>query len=309
MRVAKTLREFLFLRDLINDQVVGFVPTMGALHRGHLSLVDLARRQTDCVVVSIFVNPTQFGQGEDFQKYPRQLHADLELLQETGNVDLVFCPESADEMFPSGCNTVVQLGPEIDQMHEARKRPGHFTGVATVVTKLFNIVRPHRAYFGQKDAAQCVAIRKLVSDLNYGPVLEVVVGETVRDGDGLPLSSRNVYMTQEERRVAPAIYVGLQAGQNMFNQALERGEEIDADVIREHVQRSVLSEAEKVGPLGVQIEYSIEYVSLMDMDTGMECSGPIHHLQSSRGRVLVLSAAMQFNQSKLRIIDNVLLEG
>lgn len=304
MRVAKTLREFLSLRRLIRDQVVGFVPTMGALHRGHLSLVDLARRQTDCVVVSIFVNPTQFGQGEDFQKYPRQLQADLDLLQETGNVHLVFCPESADEMFPSGCNTVVQLGPEIDQMHEARRRPGHFIGVATVVTKLFNIVRPHRAYFGQKDAAQCVAIRKLVNDLNYGPGLEVVVGETVRDGDGLPLSSRNVHMTQEERQIAPVIYMGLRAGRDMFKQALERGEaSIDADAIREHVERSMLNEAGKLGcELDVQI--SIEYVSLMDMDTGVECCGPIQ-----RESVLVLSAAMQFNKSKLRVIDNVLLQG
>ena len=183
---------------------LGLVPTMGALHEGHLALVKRARQENETLAVTIFVNPAQFGDGEDLDSYPRDLDRDLDLLRQEG-ADLVFAPRSQD-VYPPGFDTWVEpghLGDKLEGLH----RPGHFRGVATVVAKLFNLVRPDRAYFGQKDGQQTLVIKQLVRDLDLG--LEVVVVPTVRHEDGLACSSRNVYLTPEQRKAAPAVYRAL----------------------------------------------------------------------------------------------------
>lgn len=191
---------------------VGFVPTMGYLHEGHLSLVERARAENDHVVVSIFVNPTQFGQHEDLTRYPRNIEHDLQLLTTLG-VDVVFLPEVA-EMYPSGFTTyVTPEGPLVDQ-GEGALRPGHFRGVATVVLKLFLIVQPHRVYFGQKDAQQVVVINRMIADLNLPLTLHVL--PTIREVDGLAMSSRNSYLAGEERVCATVLYRALKAAQMAF---------------------------------------------------------------------------------------------
>ncbi|MEO2142189.1 MAG: pantoate--beta-alanine ligase, partial [bacterium] len=172
---------------------VGLVPTMGALHAGHLSLVDQARADNLTVIVSIFVNPTQFGDQKDLEKYPRDMEGDLEMLRRHG-VDLVYAP-TVDEVYPKGFNTWVDVGPLADKL-EGLQRPGHFRGVATVVSKLFNVMRPDRAYFGQKDGQQVVVIQKLAMDLDMG--VEVVVMPTIRESDGLAMSSRNVQLSPNQ---------------------------------------------------------------------------------------------------------------
>ncbi len=178
-------------------QRVGFVPTMGALHEGHLSLIRRARRECNFVVVSIFVNPTQFGPNEDLDRYPRPFQRDVQLCAREG-VDLVFAPDPPT-MYPEGFATYVDVT-RVTERYEGACRPGHFRGVATVVTKLFHIIPAHVAYFGQKDAQQVAVIRRMVADLNFP--LEIVVCPTVRDPDGLAVSSRNVYLTPEQRRQA-----------------------------------------------------------------------------------------------------------
>ena len=175
-------------------ETIGLVPTMGALHEGHLSLVRRARGECTVLAASLFVNPTQFGPNEDFSRYPRRPEADFALFEAAG-VDLVFAPE-AEEMYPTGATTFVDVG-EIGQRLDGAHRPGHFRGVATVVAKLFHIVQPHRAYFGQKDAVQVAVLRRMATDLNVS--VEIVSCPIVRDPDGLALSSRNVYLSSEER--------------------------------------------------------------------------------------------------------------
>src|SRR5215469_7728780 len=183
---------------------VGLVPTMGALHEGHLSLVRAARSQSDVVVVSIFVNPTQFGPKEDFSKYPRTLEKDLALL-EAEKVDFVFNP-SVQEMYPQGSSTSVTVE-GLSERLDGRSRPGHFRGVTTVVSKLFNVVQPDLAFFGQKDAAQAAIIRRMVRDLHFDT--EIRICPIVREADGLAMSSRNAYLSPEERRRATVIYRSL----------------------------------------------------------------------------------------------------
>jgi len=197
---------------------LGLVPTMGALHEGHLSLVRAARSECDAVAVSIFVNPTQFAVGEDMERYPRTLEEDCARLEFEG-VDLVFAPTAA-EMYPEGrARTWVEVG-EIGERLDGASRPGHFRGVATVVTKLFNIVQPQVAYFGQKDAAQVAVLRAMVSDLNM-PV-ELRVCEMVRDGDGLALSSRNRFLSAEERVYALALPLALTRAQELIERGVGR---------------------------------------------------------------------------------------
>lgn len=186
---------------------IGCVPTMGALHDGHRALIRAARLRCDALVVSIFVNPTQFGPAEDLAKYPRPIRKDRELCREEG-VDVCFEP-SAAAMYPVGFQTVVTV-PSIAARWEGEARPHHFAGVATVVTKLFGIVRPHLALFGQKDYQQAALVRQLAKDLSLG--VEIVVRPTVREQDGLAMSSRNVYLSPDERIVAPTLYKSLQAG-------------------------------------------------------------------------------------------------
>jgi len=195
---------------------IGFVPTMGALHEGHLSLVRHVRARSDVTVASIFVNPAQFGPGEDLARYPRSLQRDCELLA-AEHVDLVFTP-TTESMYPEGSRTFVEVAGMSDTL-EGRSRPGHFRGVATVVAKLFGLVTPHLAAFGQKDAQQAVIIRRMVADLMMG--VEVAILPTCRDIDGVALSSRNVYLSPDERRAVRAIPAGLDAARAAW-QAGER---------------------------------------------------------------------------------------
>jgi pantoate--beta-alanine ligase len=200
VKVARTIPELDQALKPLRDSSIGLVPTMGAFHEGHLSLFRAAREETDVVVVSLFVNPTQFAAGEDFDRYPRDESRDLGLAEQA-HVDFVFTPE-AEEIFPSGFQTWVEVE-KLGRGLEGDARPGHLRGVATVCLKLFNLIRPERAYFGQKDAQQAAVIRRLVRDLNV-PV-EIRVLPTVRDADGLALSSRNVYLSREERERALAL--------------------------------------------------------------------------------------------------------
>jgi pantoate--beta-alanine ligase len=201
--------------------LVGFVPTMGALHEGHLSLVRAAKAQCSPVVVSIFVNPAQFGPGEDLAKYPHNLEHDCNLLEALG-VDFVFAPDAA-EIYPSGFRTSVRME-GLSEKFEGRVRPGHFQGVCTVVLKLFEIVRPRFAYFGRKDAQQARIVRQMVADLNLDA--EIVVCPIVRDADGLAMSSRNAYLDAEQRRAATALYRSLDAARRKINSGARAANEI-----------------------------------------------------------------------------------
>ena len=203
------------------QRISGFVPTMGALHEGHLSLVREAKRQCSPVIVSIFVNPTQFGPGEDLQKYPRTLERDCALLESLG-VDYVFAPE-ATEIYPRDFRTVVSVE-GLSEKLEGRIRPGHFQGVCTVVLKLFEIVRPRFAYFGRKDAQQARIIRQMVRDLNLD--MEIVVCPIVREADGLAMSSRNAYLNPSERQAATVLYRALDAARRKLNCGTRAASEI-----------------------------------------------------------------------------------
>eukprot|EP00545_Synedropsis_sp_CCMP1620_P005546 CAMPEP_0119016040 /NCGR_PEP_ID=MMETSP1176-20130426/11784_1 /TAXON_ID=265551 /ORGANISM="Synedropsis recta cf, Strain CCMP1620" /LENGTH=244 /DNA_ID=CAMNT_0006969367 /DNA_START=197 /DNA_END=927 /DNA_ORIENTATION=+ len=215
---------------------------MGALHEGHLSLVQEARANNDIVIASIFVNPTQFGVGEDLDKYPRQLEQDSLVLEELG-VDHLFAP-FADDMY--GPNHVSYIEPRgFDDIAEGKSRPGHFAGVATIVTKLFNIIQPTRAYFGQKDAAQCCLIQRVVEDLNMD--LEICIMDTIREADGLAMSSRNAYLTAEERAVAPIVYKSLCAARDLYT---ERKAGLSASGLQQTVSSLLKSE-----PLVSEVQY------------------------------------------------------
>ena len=258
---------------------LGLAPTMGALHQGHLALVERARLENQTVAVSIFVNPTQFGRREDLTAYPRTLVRDLDLLRKA-HVDLVFTPTEA-EMYPPGFDTWVDVGTIATRL-EGAVRPGHFRGVATVVTRLFNLVRPDRAYFGQKDGQQTVVVRQVIRDLNLG--VEMVVVPTVREADGLAFSSRNEYLTPEERRAAPVLYRSLSRATNLWSQG-----ERSAQRLRDEVRQALTQE-----PLAERIDY----VSVADATT-------LQELDTISGRAMV-SVAVKLG--KPRLIDNVILE-
>jgi pantoate--beta-alanine ligase len=256
---------------------VGLVPTMGYLHQGHLSLVQAAQSECASVAVSIFVNPTQFGPNEDLANYPRDLPRDLALLEAAG-VDLVWTP-TQEIVYPPGYQTWVMVE-EVTRPLEGAMRPGHFRGVATVVAKLFNAVQPDRAYFGQKDAQQAVVIRRMARDLDFP--LEVVICPTMREPDGLAMSSRNVYLSPAERRAAPVLYRGLSAARAAF----EAGER-DAGCLRQTVAEIVQAE-----PLA-----RLQYVSCADPETLDELEGPVQRA--------LISMAVFFG--KTRLIDNLVL--
>jgi pantoate--beta-alanine ligase len=237
MKVVRTVAEL-----PKNESSVGLVPTMGAFHAGHLSLFAAARAENDTVVVSLFVNPAQFGAGEDLDRYPRDEEGDAQLAEEAG-VDVLFIP-SAEEMYPEGYATWVDVG-ELGKRLEGEFRPGHFRGVATVCLKFFNIVRPTRAYFGQKDAQQAAVVKQLVRDLNLD--LEIRVVPTVRDEDGLALSSRNAYLSPEEREAALALPRALATKDVDRARELLRG--LDVDYLEEanFNGRRVVAAAVRVG--------------------------------------------------------------
>lgn len=278
MKIARTVAE---VREAVDSAhhsgaKAGFVPTMGFLHEGHLSLIDRARTYgCDFLVVSIFVNPTQFAPGEDLERYPRDEARDIGLLEER-DVDLLFLPP-VSEIYPEGSATSIHVG-GVSEPLEGERRPGHFDGVATVVLKLFNIVRPDVAVFGQKDAQQCAVIRQMVRDLDV-PV-ELVIGETVREGDGLAMSSRNVYLSEEQRKLALVL-----------RRALERGVESLRSGAREARAVEAAMAAEVDGRDGIQIDY----LALVDPETFLT--------PADLERPLLLAGAVRLGAT--RLIDNI----
>ena len=276
MKVLTTIAEFKKARRRI-DSTVGFVPTMGYLHEGHLVLVRRAKAENEVAVASIFVNPTQFGPKEDFARYPRDPERDLDLLKKE-ETDLVFMP-SAGEMYPEGCSTWVDVL-KVTERLEGASRPGHFRGVATVVAKLFNIVEPTRAYFGQKDAQQVVVVRKMVADLNMN--LEVVVVPTHREPDGLAMSSRNVYLNPQERQSALVVWQSLNLAQQLWSQG-----ERKAKILRQQMTDLIRKE-----PLA-----RIDYISIANPET-------LKELTEIKQPALV---SLSVYVGKTRLIDNITL--
>ena len=276
MKALKTIGELKAYRDGLSG-FVGLVPTMGFLHEGHLSLV--RKCNTDCshTLVSIFVNPIQFGPNEDFASYPRDIDRDLTLLKLTG-ADAVFLP-SAEEMYPPGADTLVVPGRVAERL-EGVVRPGHFNGVATVVLKLFNLVQPHRAYFGQKDAQQVAVIHKMITDLNLPVDLSIM--PTVREADGLAMSSRNSYLNTAERQAAAIIYRALAKAGNLISLG-----ERDTDIIKRNMTEIINTESLA----------SIDYISIADAVS-------LEELLFFRKPALI-SLAVRIG--KTRLIDNIKL--
>jgi len=265
-------------RPRAENHVVGLIPTMGALHEGHASLVRRARKECSKVFASIFVNPTQFGPNEDFAKYPRKVDSDLEKLSALG-VDAVFVPEAA-EIYPENFHTYVTVEGLSDRL-EGRTRPGHFRGVATVVLKLFQIVQPHFAYFGRKDAQQVRIIQQMVRDLNLDN--EIVVCPITREPDGLALSSRNAYLKPDERRAATVLHRALDAARNEIASGVR-------DALR---LQTVLREV-----LAAESSVSVDYAEVVDANTFE------HVARISRPCYILLAAFV----GKTRLIDNMLIE-
>jgi pantoate--beta-alanine ligase len=268
----------------MQDRTVGFVPTMGALHEGHLSLIGACKEENDVTVVSIFVNPAQFGPAEDFGKYPRDFDGDLLKLEER-DVDTMFFPDASD-VYPEGYATYVNVKGLSERLC-GLYRPGHFSGVATVVTKLLNIVRPHRAYFGQKDYQQSLIIKRLISDLNLDS--EVILCPTIRENDGLAMSSRNSYLSEDERRTAAIIYETLR--------------------VAEQRVRSGNSFVEVKTSMGKTLSASplireIQYASVFDPDTLEDLSSS--DITTFEGRVILLAVAVLIGST--RLIDNMLVD-
>ncbi len=265
----------------LSGRTVGLVPTMGALHNGHLSLLKMASEQSDLKVMSIFVNPTQFGPKEDLAKYPRPFDRDCQLAESAG-CDIIFAP-TVQDMYPEHYSTFVDVENITDSLCGA-SRPGHFRGVATVVLKLFNIVCPQMAVFGQKDAQQVVVIKRMIHDLNLS--VRMVVAPIVREADGLAMSSRNVYLSQRERGEVPRIYQSLNNAAELFKMGERR-----SSVIRESLLASLN---------GVQT-FLPEYVEITD-------TVQLKSLSEITGAALV-AVACRTNESKTRLIDNILLGG
>ncbi len=277
MRVIKTVAEMRRARAKLKGSV-GLVPTMGALHAGHMALVARAKRDTYNAVVSIFVNPTQFGPDEDFARYPRPIEKDLKLCRKAG-VAIAFTP-TTEEMYPHGESMRVDPG-DIGRVLEGKSRPGHFLGVSTVVTKLFGIVRPDVAYFGEKDAQQVRVIRRINQDLALG--VKVVAVPTVREPDGLALSSRNVYLRTQDRVVAPVLFRSLQAARGAWQRGERRGSAL------RQVALAVLAEVP---------DARVDYVSVADPETLAE-------IDIAKGPALV---SMAVRIGRVRLIDNTTLE-
>jgi pantoate--beta-alanine ligase len=260
------------------DRTIGLVPTMGALHEGHLSLVREARRMCDVVVVSVFVNPTQFGPGEDFERYPRNLTQDTALLTDY-NVDYIFAPP-VEEIYPKGFTTYVNVS-GLSKLLEGETRPGHFRGVATIVTILFNVIRPDFAFFGQKDAQQAVIIKRLVKDLALDT--EVLVLPTVREDSGLAMSSRNAYLSAEDREAATVIHRALTRVKETFK-AGERHVGKLADQVRSTIE--------------AEPRVRLDYVSIVDAET-------LERLEKLDDRPILIAIAAYVG--KVRLIDNTTL--
>jgi len=280
MKIAKTIKSVGKLVKIARNvgKTIGFVPTMGALHIGHISLIEAAKKRCDFVVVSIFVNPTQFGAGEDFEKYPRPLADDLKICRKAG-VDVVFAP-TAKEMYGDENLTWINVE-KLTEPLCGQSRPGHFRGVATVCAKLFNIVLPDIAFFGQKDAQQAAVIKRMAADLNMP--LRIVVCPTVRQPDGLAVSSRNQYLTAVQKKDATLLYKSLQKCREMVEAGVRNVPEITAQM------RKILNSSPLV---------EIEYISIVDAET-------LEAIDRIAGRALV---ALAVRIGTTRLIDNILLD-
>jgi pantoate--beta-alanine ligase len=279
MQIIRRIREMQEISENLREKKkkIGFVPTMGYLHEGHLSLVRKARALTDAVVVSIFVNPTQFGVGEDFERYPRDEEGDRVKLEKEG-VDFLFIPET-EEMYPEGYQTYIEVE-KVSKGLCGDFRPGHFRGVATVVAKLFNIVKPHVAVFGEKDYQQLVLIRRMVEDLNFD--IKIIAGPLIREQDGLAASSRNAYLSSLERQRALSLYQSLQKGKELY-EAGERRASVILGKIKEK-----LESAEGV---------VLQYVEIRDAET-------LETIETIEGPVVIALAAWV---GRTRLIDNIIL--
>ena len=285
MRIISSIQEMQEYTSGIcaSRRQIGFVPTMGALHDGHLSLLKQARAVSNTVVMSIFVNPTQFGKGEDFDKYPRVLERDTELARNNG-CDILFTP-TVEELYPVGIYKTFVSVKDLSSVMCGITRPDHFTGVATIVLKFFNIIQPYAAIFGHKDAQQVIVLKRMVEDLNV-PV-KIVVAPTMRESDGLALSSRNVYLTPEERAAAPLIYRGLSQAKTLFEQGITDGVRLRQEI--ESVYRT-------------STLFTIEYVSLVDTVS-------LNPALTVADRPVLCAIACRTTQSKTRLIDNIVLGG
>jgi len=278
MVVVKNIDEMKKIcRELRKEKTIGFVPTMGYLHEGHLSLVRRSKKENDITVVSIFVNPTQFGPNEDYNSYPRNLNRDASLLEKE-DVDYVFVPE-IEQMYPKDYSTYINEE-SLSRHLCGRSRPGHFRGVCTVVTKLFNIVKPNRAYFGQKDAQQFRVIRRMVRDLNMD--VEVIECPIVREPDGLAMSSRNIYLSTEERNQALALNRSLKIAENLYRSGEKNTERMKEKIVQ------YLSSFDKI---------KIDYVEIVSEET-------LEPVEKIEGKVVVAIAAWV---GKARLIDNTIL--
>jgi len=278
MVVVKNIDEMKKIcRELRKEKTIGFVPTMGYLHEGHLSLVRHSKKENDITVVSIFVNPTQFGPNEDYNSYPRNLNRDASLLEKE-DVDYVFIPE-IEQMYPKDYSTYINEE-KLSRHLCGRSRPGHFRGVCTVVTKLFNIVKPNRAYFGQKDAQQFRVIRRMVRDLNMD--VEVIECPIVREPDGLAMSSRNIYLSTEERNQALALNRSLKIAENLYRSGEKNTERMKEKIVQ------YLSSFDKI---------KIDYVEIVSEET-------LEPVEKIEGKVIVAIAAWV---GKARLIDNTIL--
>ena len=276
MEVASTIAEMRALRRAFAGDA-GFVPTLGYLHDGHISLVRAAKERNEHTIASIFVNPSQFNNPDDFERYPRDNEGDLAQLREQG-VDVVFVP-AIEEMYPSGPSTSVDVG-EITERLEGEHRPGHFRGVTTVVAKLFNVVQPTRAYFGHKDAQQLIVIRRMVSDLHLG--VEIVAMPTIREPDGLAMSSRNARLSPAEREAALVLWKALRLATQLYE-----GGERSGVRLREELQALISGE-----PLA-----RVDYVSVADTET-------LQELDSIDDEALV---SLAVHVGDVRLIDNITL--
>lgn len=265
-----------------SGKTVGLVPTMGALHKGHLSLIDIAKSECDLTVMSIFVNPTQFGPAEDFQKYPRTFDADCEMAQEAG-CDIIFAPGDK-EMYPSGYNTYVSVENITDRLCGA-SRPGHFRGVATVVLKFFNIIMPQTAVFGLKDAQQVIVIKRMIHDLNLS--IKIKAAPIIREADGLAMSSRNVYLTSDERREVPVIYSGLRKALSDFDKGEKNVSKLKDMLKKEYEIASHI--------------LSVEYIEIVDLINVL----PLEVISDTA----LIAVALRTKQSNTRLIDNIVVGG
>jgi len=281
MKIIKSVSSMQRLSSSLKEQSkkIGLVPTMGFLHEGHLSLIGIAKKNSDVVVVSIFVNPTQFGSNEDYNGYPRDLARDKKLLEKR-EVDILFIPRLKD-MYPNGYTTYVEVE-KLSRVLCGKSRPIHFRGVTTIVAKLFNIVRPDIAVFGEKDAQQAIIIKRMVKDLNF-PV-KIITGPTIREQDGLAVSSRNTYLSEAERKDAPVLHQALLLAKNL----IEKGE-TDVNKIVSSIKKLIQKKKSA----------KIDYISIVRKDT----LKPVSRIQ---GEVLI-ALAVRFGEA--RLIDNITIKG